>query len=410
MGGEARARPRVDRRPLGAASTCASSPRPPGACSASRSRGLVGSPRRRLAAAMCGICGIALAAGAPTPPRLRSDERDRSCIAGPTATGPARRRRGRPRRAPPLDHRPRDRRPAARERGRDASSSSRTGRSTTTASSARELERAGAPLPHARRHGGARPPLRAARRRASRERLRGHVRGRDLGRAAPHGSSSRATAFGIKPLYYRARRRAGSSSRPSCARCRAARSTSTRSRPSSPSTRSRRRSRSCAGRRKLPPGHLLVWEGGEPRLERYARPGARSTADGAPTSRRGRARRGAAEPAARLRARASRRRRAGRRPPLRRRRLVRCSPRSRRRRRPEPVRTFTIGFAERSFDERRDARLVAERYGTRPPRARRCEPDAALLLPALAEAFDEPFADSSALPTYLVSAARGRAT
>ena len=68
----------------------------------------------------------------------------------------------------------------------------------------------------------------------------------------------------------------------------------------------------------------------------------------------------------------------------------------------EPLRTFSIGFEERSFDELGDARLVAERYGTV-----HCElvlrPDAALLLPALADAFDEPFADSSALPTYLVS-------
>jgi len=68
----------------------------------------------------------------------------------------------------------------------------------------------------------------------------------------------------------------------------------------------------------------------------------------------------------------------------------------------EPVRTFSIGFEERSFDELGDARLVAERYGTR-HRELVLRPDAALLLPALAEAFDEPFADSSALPTYLVS-------
>ena len=80
----------------------------------------------------------------------------------------------------------------------------------------------------------------------------------------------------------------------------------------------------------------------------------------------------------------------------------RCSPRSRRRSRPEPVRTFTIGFGERSFDELAGARAVAERYGT-DHRELVLEPDAALLLPALAEAFDEPFADSSALPTYLVS-------
>ena len=68
----------------------------------------------------------------------------------------------------------------------------------------------------------------------------------------------------------------------------------------------------------------------------------------------------------------------------------------------EQLRTFSIGFEESSFDERADARRVAERYGTR-HRELVLRPDAALLLPALAEAFDEPFADSSALPTYLVS-------
>jgi asparagine synthase (glutamine-hydrolysing) len=68
----------------------------------------------------------------------------------------------------------------------------------------------------------------------------------------------------------------------------------------------------------------------------------------------------------------------------------------------EPVRTFSIGFEERSFDELGDARLVADQYGTRHEELV-LRPDAALLLPALAEAFDEPFADSSALPTYLVS-------
>jgi asparagine synthase (glutamine-hydrolysing) len=68
----------------------------------------------------------------------------------------------------------------------------------------------------------------------------------------------------------------------------------------------------------------------------------------------------------------------------------------------EPLRTFSIGFEERSFDELGDARLVAERYGT-DHHELVLRPDAALLLPALADAFDEPFADSSALPTYLVS-------
>jgi asparagine synthase (glutamine-hydrolysing) len=68
----------------------------------------------------------------------------------------------------------------------------------------------------------------------------------------------------------------------------------------------------------------------------------------------------------------------------------------------EPVRTFSIGFEDASFDELAGARAVAARYGTK-HRELILKPDAALLLPALAAAFDEPFADSSALPTYLVS-------
>jgi asparagine synthase (glutamine-hydrolysing) len=68
----------------------------------------------------------------------------------------------------------------------------------------------------------------------------------------------------------------------------------------------------------------------------------------------------------------------------------------------EALRTFSIGFEERSFNELADARRVAARYGTHHAELV-LRPDAALLLPALAEAFDEPFADSSALPTYLVS-------
>jgi asparagine synthase (glutamine-hydrolysing) len=68
----------------------------------------------------------------------------------------------------------------------------------------------------------------------------------------------------------------------------------------------------------------------------------------------------------------------------------------------DAVHTFTIGFEERSFDERADARLVAERYGT-DHHELLVRPDPQLLLETLADVFDEPFADSSALPTYLVS-------
>ena len=68
----------------------------------------------------------------------------------------------------------------------------------------------------------------------------------------------------------------------------------------------------------------------------------------------------------------------------------------------EPVRTFSIGFEEGGFDELERARMVARRYAT-DHHELVLRPDAAELLPSLVEAFDEPFGDSSAVPTYLVS-------
>lgn len=66
------------------------------------------------------------------------------------------------------------------------------------------------------------------------------------------------------------------------------------------------------------------------------------------------------------------------------------------------LRTFSIGFEERSFDELDLARQVARRYGT-DHHELVVRPDAAELLPRIAAAGDEPLGDSSALPTFLVS-------
>jgi asparagine synthase (glutamine-hydrolysing) len=68
----------------------------------------------------------------------------------------------------------------------------------------------------------------------------------------------------------------------------------------------------------------------------------------------------------------------------------------------ERVRTFSIGFEEQSFNELDKARLVAQRYGT-DHHELVVRPNAVELMPAIVEAYDEPFADNSALPTYLVS-------
>ena len=152
-----------------------------------------------------------------------------------------------------------------------------------------------------------------------------------------------------------------------------------------------------AGTRKLPAGHLLVWQDGETRVERYARPVPAEVRD-----------EDSAELAEELRARLRDSVRAH---------LIADVPVGvllsggvdssllaalAAQESGEAVHTFSIGFEERSFDELDDARSVASMYGTRHEELT-LRPDAALLLPRLAETFDEPFADSSALPTYLVS-------
>ena len=152
--------------------------------------------------------------------------------------------------------------------------------------------------------------------------------------------------------------------------------------------------------RKLPPGHLLVWEQGKTTVTEYYAP----TPVGAADTLQGSERELAAELLERLRDSVEAH-------------LVADVPvgvllsggvdscalaalaatgSSKR------LSTFTIGFKERSFSETEPARLVAERYGT-DHHELVVEPDAVELLPALAATFDEPFADSSALPTYLVS-------
>ena len=154
------------------------------------------------------------------------------------------------------------------------------------------------------------------------------------------------------------------------------------------------------GTSKLPPGHMLVWQGSrEPRLERFARPEPPAAGD----VRTG----DVAELCEELRAR------------------LRDSVRAHltadvpvgvllsggvdsgaltafaAAEAPSRIKTFSIGFEEASFDELAGARRVAERYST-DHHELIVRPDAELL-PDVATAFDEPFADSSALPAYLVS-------
>ena len=68
-----------------------------------------------------------------------------------------------------------------------------------------------------------------------------------------------------------------------------------------------------------------------------------------------------------------------------------------------PVHTFSVGFADRAFDESLDAAAVADHLGTDHTSLRVTDEDAAEVIPRLADIWDEPFADVSQIPVLLVS-------
>lgn len=68
-----------------------------------------------------------------------------------------------------------------------------------------------------------------------------------------------------------------------------------------------------------------------------------------------------------------------------------------------PVRTFTIGSASADFDESNDARSVARHLGTEHTELKVTDADALALVERMGDVCDEPFGDSSQIPTMLVS-------
>ena len=151
------------------------------------------------------------------------------------------------------------------------------------------------------------------------------------------------------------------------------------------------------GVHKLPPGHLLRWRNGRAEIEAYWQIGAQETFAGSPEE--------AATELRRILADAVRSHMISDVPlgaflsggvdsslvvGL----MAEASPR--------PVQTFSIGFDDPRFDELEHARTVAQHFGTEHHEFV-VRPDGLSILPSLVEHFDEPFADSSAIPTWYVS-------
>jgi len=68
----------------------------------------------------------------------------------------------------------------------------------------------------------------------------------------------------------------------------------------------------------------------------------------------------------------------------------------------QPVRTFSIGFAEDAYDELPAARIIADLFHTRHTEFR-ASVDIVDMVPQLVRAYDEPFAADSAIPTFILS-------
>jgi asparagine synthase (glutamine-hydrolysing) len=151
------------------------------------------------------------------------------------------------------------------------------------------------------------------------------------------------------------------------------------------------------GIHKLPPASILVWDGGEPRIERYWTPAYEPKTSHRPGEDRAELHELLRE-SVRLRLRSDVPVGAFLSGGMDSSVVVALMAESS----AEPVRTFTIGFDEKAYDERHYARAVAQHFGTRHTEEV-VRLDAVDLLPELADHYDEPFGDSSAIPTFRVA-------
>ena len=69
----------------------------------------------------------------------------------------------------------------------------------------------------------------------------------------------------------------------------------------------------------------------------------------------------------------------------------------------QPVKTYTVGFFEEGYNEARDAKQVARHLGTDHTELYVTPKQTQAVIPQLSEMYDEPFSDSSQIPTFLIS-------